>query len=295
MTERSQSTTAAVTEAPDHGRTEGESEVFALPASTAQQRLWFLDRFSKAGSAYNVFAAFEIAGGFEPHLLERSLNLVVARHESLRTTFKAFGGSVTQVITPSLPVRLEAVDASASVATPGMFQQMLVDEVSRPFDLSTGPLVRAKIYRRAADRHVFLIVGHHIVLDGWSMQILLEELAESYNAFAAGSTPTLRALPVQYADYAVWEQQALESNAHEEDLTFWRQYLAGEIAPLNLPKDRPRPAESSYRGQTLPFQISAALTERLSGLAGAEGASFFVAVLSAFAVLLHRYTDQDQI
>jgi amino acid adenylation domain-containing protein len=272
-------------------------EVYVLPASSAQQRLWFLDRFSKAGAAYNVFAAFDLKGPFNVSILEQSVQVVVGRHESLRTTFKASGGTVTQVVAASVAVPVDVITWPAR--SEGDWQPRLEHELTletaRPFDLANGPLLRVKVFRFAPDHHVLIVTSHHIILDGWAIRLLLEEMAEVYRAAVTGTAPSLPALTLQYADYAIWEREGLETDAQRDGLAFWQRHLSGDLPPLNLPSDRPRPLEPSFRGDTVHFRIAGDLAERLTHIGRSEGASFFLTVLAALSAVLQRYASQNDI
>jgi amino acid adenylation domain-containing protein len=269
-------------------------DVFVLPASSTQQRLWFLDRYSKAGAAYNVFAAFTLRGPLRPDLLQRSLNAVAARHESLRTAFTVSEGTLSQVVQTTVQIPLEIVAWPAGLDDPGLAER-LSREAATTFSLSAAPLVRAILFAIEPETHVFFLVSHHIILDGWGQRLLLEETAAVYNALAAGREPALPALALQYGDFAIWEQQALKEGAYDAGLAFWKEHLAGELPVLDLPRDHARPPEPTYRGRTLPFTLKADVSQRLHELARRERASLFVVVLSALATLLHRYTGQTDV
>jgi hypothetical protein len=196
-------------------------DVFVLPASSNQQRLWFLDRFSEAGAAYNVFAAFTLRGPLRPDLLEQSLNLVAARHESLRTAFTTAEGVVSQVVQPTVHLPLEIVAWPQGASDPGL-DARLNEEAAARFNLTAAPLVRAKLFVIDPSTHVFFVVCHHIILDGWGQRLLFEETAAVYNALAAGTEPSLPPLALQYGDFAIWEQESLKTNAYEAGLAFWK-------------------------------------------------------------------------
>jgi amino acid adenylation domain-containing protein len=277
-------------------------DVFVLPASFTQQRLWFLDQSSSGGPAYNVFAAFRLAGPLDVRALERSLQSVVDRHESLRTTFTDSDGELKQVVTPSLTIPIERLDAAArALTTDEALAAYLSAEAARPFDLQRGPLVRVQLVTLlpeagAPDVALLFINTHHTIVDGWSMQLLLDELSESYAAALARRAPSLPDLPIQYGDYAIWQQQtASQGGAAAEGLEFWKRHLQGELGILELPRERPRPATASFRGATLPFHVPAALTRAITDFSRAEGASLFMTMLAALAVVLRRYTGQEDV
>ena len=268
------------------------TEVFVLPASSAQQRLWFLDRLLHSGAAYNVCQAFRLLGPLDCTVLSAALDLVVARHESLRTSFRHVDGELRQIIHPGLTVPLVQVDHSALGAEE--FDAALNADGARPFDLTAPPLLRATVFHVGPGAAVLLIVAHHIVVDGWSMALLLRELADGYHALADGRPPLLPPLPVQYADFTLWEQKLLQGPDHP-DVVFWRTKLQDVVAPLDLPSDRLRTTGRSFRGHLLTFRIEPALTDRLRALSLDGGGSIFIAALTAYAAVLHRSTGATTI
>ena len=219
------------------------------------------------------------------------------RHEALRTTFSVVDGEPVQVVTRDALLELPVVDL---VAEPKAHQeaevQRLIDqEVRHPFDLEQGPLLRAQLLRLAPNEHTLLLVIHHIVFDGWSVGVLFRELSECYRAFATGAAPRLPELPVQYADYAVWQRAWLTGGLAEYQLAYWRAALSGAPVVLELPTDFPRPRTPSYRGASQRLLISQRLLEGLKALSQQEGATLFMTLLAGFDLLLARYTGQDDI
>ena len=267
-----------------------------LPLSFAQQRLWFLDRLLPDKAAYNIPTVWRLRGELDALALERSLNELVARHEMLRTRFVLSGDAPTQVIEPPGAVALPVTDLSAmsEADREARARQIIDTEAHQPFDLEAGPLLRAQLLRLAAEEHLLLLNVHHIASDGWSMGVLWRELSSLYNAFVSGHAPDLPRLPIQYADYAVWQREWLQGEVLEGQLAYWKEKLA-DLSPLELPTDRPRPPVPSYQGAHLTFDLPAPLTQALKELSRREGVTLFMTLLAAFQVLLHRYSGQDDI
>jgi len=256
------------------------------PASFAQERLWFLEQLGDEPGAYNIPLALSLRGSLDPAALEAALNEVVRRHEVLRTTFASEGRSVVQKIAPSLRVPLPVIEIGEDSAET---RRLAREEATRPFDLSTGPLLRTVLLRLGLEEHVLLLTMHHIVSDGWSIGVLLRELSTLHDG---GSLP---ALPVQYADFAAWQQEWLSGDVLEAQLAWWRERLAGAPAVLELPADRPRPAVRSPRGGHRSAWLSAELSDGLAALARGQGATPFMVLLSAFQALLGRLTGQTDL
>ena len=267
-----------------------------LPLSFAQQRLWFLDRLLPNKAAYNIPTVWRLRGQLDALALERSLNELVARHETLRTRFVLSGDAPVQVIEPPSAVALPITDLSAmpQAEREARARQITDTEARQPFDLEAGPLLRAQLLRLAAEEHLLLLNVHHIVSDGWSMGVLWRELSSGYNAFVSGHAPDLPRLPIQYADYAVWQREWLQGEVLEGQLAYWKEKLA-DLSTLELPTDRPRPPVPSYQGAHLTFDLPAPLTQALKELGRREGATLFMTLLAAFQVLLHRYSGQEDI
>ncbi|HMY17352.1 MAG TPA: amino acid adenylation domain-containing protein, partial [Polyangium sp.] len=262
----------------------------ALPLSFAQERLWFLDQLEPNNPFYNSFGAVRLRGRLDVHALERSLLEIVHRHEALRTTFTTVLGRAYQVITTPAPYSLLVVTTDASDVA-----ARVAGEAAAPFDLARGPLLRTTLLRISDREHVLLLTMHHIVSDGWSLDVFVREIAQLYQAFRAGEPSPLPALAIQYADYAAWQRQWLAGKVLEEQIAFWKRRLAGAPAAIELPTDKPRPAVQSHRGAAFPFVLPRELSEALVHLSRAEGATLFMTLLSAFAILLHRYCGHDDI
>lgn len=271
-------------------------EAYIFPLSFAQQRLWFLDQLSPGNSFYNLPLILHLKAPIDTGALERSLNEITRRHEVLRTTFAVADGQPVQIISPALTLSLPVIDLRhLPEGERGAVAQRLADEGAwQPFDLSRGPLLRASLLRLGPFAYVLLLTLHHIVADDWSMRILHEELTTLYNAFAAGLPSPLPELPIQYADYAVWQRDWLQGEALESQLAYWRRQLAG-LTPLELPTDNPRPAVQSFRGASHLLKVLPPLAAALQALSQRRGVTLFMTLLAAFLTLLHRYTGQDDL
>ncbi|WP_415835441.1 amino acid adenylation domain-containing protein, partial [Corallococcus soli] len=268
-----------------------------LPLSFAQQRLWFLDQLEPGSTVYNVPGVLHLDGELDPAALQQSLDALVRRHEVLRTTFNTGSSGPVQRIAPPAACAFERIDLEALSPSERELQlrSLIAEHASRPFDLSRGPLFRAVLVRLEARRHVLLVLTHHIASDGWSVGVMVREFAALYRAFTTHQSPDLPALPVQYADFAVWQRQWLQGEALDARLDYWRQQLAGAPAALELPTDRPRPAIQSFRGASLPVRLSTPVSSALKALARQEGATPFMALLASFQLLLSRYSGQDDV
>jgi amino acid adenylation domain-containing protein len=269
----------------------------ALPLSFAQQRLWFLDQLDPGSALYNMPAALQLHGALDVSALERALNEIVRRHDALRTSFTTIDNQPSQIIAPALTLRLTPISLSA--LPPGerdtQVQALVQAEAQTPFDLAAGPLIRARLLQLDENAHVVLLTLHHIVSDGWSMSILIREVAALYAAFVQGLPSPLPELPLQYADYALWQRQWLTGAVLVRQLDYWTGQLANAPTLLKLPTDRPRPALQSYRGASLPFDLGAPLTGDLQTLSQQQQATLFMTLMAAFQVLLVRYSGQSDI
>jgi amino acid adenylation domain-containing protein len=268
-----------------------------LPLSFAQQRLWFIDQLEPGNAAYNLPFALRLRGALDVDALERGLAAIIHRHETLRTRFVSDGGEPVQVIDPPHPVSLAVVDLTAQPEEEreADLRQLASDEALRPFDLAAGPLLRSTLVRMGDDEHVMLFTMHHAVSDGWSMTVLVREISELYAAFSEGREPSLPALPVQYADFAVWQRAWLSGPVLDGHLDWWRASLAGAPPLLELPTDRPRPLVPSERGASVPFALPADVAEALQALSRREGATLFMTLMAAWQLLLSRYSGQDDV
>lgn len=266
-----------------------------LPLSFAQRRVWFLEQLEPGGSAYTIAVRRPHTGPLDLPALRQALALLVQRHEALRTTFVRVQGQPVQRIGPPHPVDLRIIDVRREPLAERRTaaDRALRIEAARPFDLERGPLFRPCLIRLAEEEHELLFATHHLVTDGWSVNLLARELAAAYDAFARGEEPALPDMPFQYVDYACWQRDRLSGDTLEEQTRFWRTALADAPSALDLPTDRPRGGVA--RGGGCDFRIPADVADRLRALARTEGATLFMTALSAFYVLLGRYSGQHDI
>jgi nonribosomal peptide synthetase DhbF len=260
------------------------------PLSAAQEQLWFIERFAPGVGAYNIPFGVRLRGPLDIGALERALSQIVARHEALRTCFGVSDGQPVQRILPAAPVRLPVAFPVTEGALPGRLNA----EAGAPFDLEHEPPIRFGLLQIAPDDHVLTATMHHICSDGWSASALLTELCELYAADVEGRPAALPELPVQYADFAVWQRERLAAGEYQEHLDYWEQRLAA-LPTLELPTDRPRPPVPSFRGETVSCELPAALVAELRALARAKSVSLFMVLLAGFNVVLARYTGQEDI
>jgi amino acid adenylation domain-containing protein len=267
-----------------------------LPLSFAQQRLWFLDQYEPNSSVYNIPVAFRLMGSLNVGALEQSLNETIRRHESFRTTFSMVDGETVQVIAPSVGFSLAVVDLRdhPEGEREEDARQLAREEARRPFDLARGPLLRSKLLRLGEDDHVLLLTMHHIVSDGWSMEVFFRELSVLYQAFCSGKPSPFPELPIQYADFAVGQREWLQGEVLDRQLSYWKKQL-DNVTPLQLPTDWPRPAVQTYRSGRHSLVLPKDLSAKLRSLSRKEGVTLFMTLLAAFQTLLHRYTGQDDI
>jgi amino acid adenylation domain-containing protein len=273
-----------------------------IPLSYAQQRLWFLDQLQPGGFAYNIQTAVRLTGALDIVALHQSLNEIVRRHEALRTIFTVVEERPIQIVTPAGAAPVTLLDLR-SLAEPGREQQIrrgAIAEARRPFELSSGPLVRATLLRLHAREHVALLTMHHIAADGWSMGVLVRELTALYDAFSAGQAASLPPLPIQYADFALWQREWLKGDVLAAQLAYWKAQLAdagGHRGPalLELPTDHPRPAIQTFRGARQTLVLPRPLVDTLAALSRRESVTLFMALLAAFQTLLARYSGQNDI
>ncbi|WP_437755167.1 amino acid adenylation domain-containing protein [Sorangium sp. So ce1389] len=267
-------------------------DVFVLPMSFAQERLWFLAQLEPDSASYNLAAAVRLTGSLDADLVDRCVAEIVRRHEVLRTTFDVIDGQPAQVIRPEGATRVPRVDLTGlpEPQRDAEGRRLIEREARRPFDLTSGPLLRLLLLRMREDEHVLVWVVHHIVFDGWSTNLVLQEFAALYAAFAGGRPSPLPELPLQYADFAHWQRQRLESGALQSQLAYWTRRLAGQEALLELPTDRPRPAIQRYRGARYFFRLPAALVDALRALARQEETTLYAVLVAGFKAFLARIT-----
>ncbi len=268
-----------------------------LPLSFAQERLWFLDRLQPGSPFYNLPMAVEMRGALSVPALAASLGEVVRRHEALRTSFPLMAGSPAQLVAPALDAAPPLVDLGGlpAAASESEAARLMRASAVRPFDLAAGPLLRSVLLRLAGERHVLLLDLHHIVTDGWSMALLMQEVSALYRSAVSGEPSSVPELPVQYADFALWQREWLSGAVLEEQIAWWRRSLAGAPHVLALPTDRPRPALQSLRGAHASALLPAGLTRDLQGLSQRQGVTPFMTLLALFGVLLHRATGVEDL
>lgn len=268
-----------------------------IPLSAAQQRLWLLDQLHPGSPVYNVPVALHLKGSLNLPALHRSLQSIIERHESLRTVFTVVNDVPVQEITSQKLKELPLIDLSAGSEEEKKqnLQRRLVEEARRPFDLKNDLMLRALVFRTGVEAHVLFLNIHHIACDEWSMGVLFRELGILYEAFCGGRNPTLEELPIQYADFAVWQCDCLQGEALKKPLQYWKDKLRGTLPVLELPADRQRPAERTHDGATIRYTFPANLSLGLKTLCRDEGVTLFMVLLAAFKTLLHRYTGQEDI
>ena len=272
-------------------------QVQSSPLSSAQQRLWFLDQLESNSPLYNLPSVARLSGALDVAALEKSLNTILARHESLRTRFISREGEPAQVIDEDVNLELRQQDLTHmdEAEREAEMQRLVREEVTRPFNLSTDRLLRATLLRLKADEHVLVLNMHHIISDEWSVGVLFRELSALYRGFVEGKPATVPELPIQYSDYALWQREWVQSEGFQKQLRFWKEQLSGNPPPVELPTDHPRRAKSISRGAGQWRRLRPELTEELKQLAGRERATLFMVLLAAFKALLWRYTRQEDI
>jgi hypothetical protein len=263
----------------------------SLPLSYAQQRLWFLEQLEPGGNTYNVPVGVRLSGALEVEALRQTLQEVVRRHEVLRTRFVEVGGQPVQVIEQALELALAVEDVSELAGV----ERVAAQEAQAGFDLEHGPLLRVRLLRLSAEEHVLLLTMHHIISDGWSMSVLVREVAGLYEAYRHGEASPLPELALQYADFAVWQRQWLESGVLAEQMGYWRQQLGGELPPLQIATARVRELGGSQHGAGEHLMLSAELSEQLKSLSRREGVTLFMLLLAAWQTLLYRYTGHTDV
>ncbi|MCH9648635.1 MAG: amino acid adenylation domain-containing protein [Deltaproteobacteria bacterium] len=268
-----------------------------MPVTFAQERLWLLEQMDPGSAAFQVSASLRLGGPLASRPLEQSLTLLVARHEALRTTLPKVDGGPCQMILPPAPFPLPVVDLShlepeqrAAVA-----EKLSEEDVGTPFDLAAGPLFRATLAHLGPQEHVLLLNTHHAISDGWSMGILVRELVTVYGELVQGRQPELPALPLQLADFAVWQRQRLQGEFLEEQVSYWKEQLSGAPMVLELPTDGPRPAVQTFRGGRQQLALPKALAASLKEVGRRDGATLFMTLLAALALILRRHTGQQDL
>ena len=267
------------------------------PASIDQERLWFIDQLQPGNTAYNIFNASRIRGSLNVPIMERVINELIQRHEVLRTTLKSVDGLPVQVIAPELKITLEPVSLEhlPEAERYGEAVRLTTEEFARPFDLEKGPLVRVGLLRLAQDDFVLQVNMHHAITDRWSFAVFEKELAVLYQAFATGHPSPLPELPIQFADYAVWQRERMNGDEYKKDLEYWLKQLAGAPFVLDFPTDFPRPPIQNFRGARVYVSYPKSLLDGLKELSRREGVTMFMTLMAAFKTLIYRYTNQHDI
>ncbi|MGH9650198.1 MAG: condensation domain-containing protein, partial [Terriglobales bacterium] len=266
------------------------------PLSYAQQRLWFLAQIG-ASEAYHIFYGLRLKGALDRGALRRALERIVARHEALRTTFIVIEGEPIQRIAAPQESRFHLVEhdlAGASDAEASL-KDLVREEAASEFDLEAGPLIRGRLIRLGEEEHALLITMHHIVSDGWSMEVLIRELSALYGAFAHGEEDPLPELSLQYADYAVWQRQWMEGEILRQQGEYWERTLGGAPALLELPTDHPRPAEQEYAGGWVRVELDEELSRGLKELSKKHGMTLYMTLLAGWGALLARLSGQQEV
>jgi non-ribosomal peptide synthetase component F/NAD(P)-dependent dehydrogenase (short-subunit alcohol dehydrogenase family)/acyl carrier protein len=277
--------------------TVAEDEVYVFPMSFAQRRMWFLYQMDSLSPAYNVPLALRLHGTLHKNVLERCLNVLLARHEVLRTTYDMLNNEPVQMIASAQTISLDYIDVRMLPESQREFevQQQVRTESQRPFDLVRGPVLRATLFALSDQEHIFLLNFHHIAVDGLSLGVFYKELQTLYNAFLAGQPSPLPPLPIQYADFAEWQLKQLQGETYQKLIQYWRNRLAGELPQLRIPAN-PRPsAEHSAQGERQFFTHPSQLVERVKALCQQTGTTMFMTLLAAYQTLLHRCSGQDDI
>jgi amino acid adenylation domain-containing protein/non-ribosomal peptide synthase protein (TIGR01720 family) len=269
----------------------------ALPLSFSQQRLWFLDQLEPMSNAYNIPAVVRLRGPFTPEVFKQAVEEVMRRHESLRTYFVTEHGRARQEISEVTGLSVPVLDLTSYEAgdREREVRRLATAETRKPFDLTSGPLLRLTVLKLSEAEHVLLLVMHHIVSDGWSMGVLMRELTVLYDAFSRGEKSSLTELSIQYADYAIWQREWLQGEVLEQQMKYWRERLQGAPPVLELPTDHARPAVQTLRGAIAHRRLPAELLQQVNVLSRREGVTLYMSVLAAFVVMLSRYSGQHEI
>ncbi|MEO0834942.1 MAG: 4-hydroxyphenylpyruvate dioxygenase, partial [Cyanobacteria bacterium J06642_3] len=268
-----------------------------IPLSLTQERLWFLYKLEPDSSAYNIPLVLEIKGVLQINTLERAIAEIVRRHETLRTNFDLIDNTPLQLISPSRDIPLKVVDLRSLSVSEGtaQLQELMETEIHRPFELTQEALLRTTLFQQTPDTQVLLVMMHHIVSDGWSLEIFTKELATIYAGIVDQQSSTLPELSIQYADFAHWQREYLQGEIYEAQLNYWQQQLAGLAPLLELPTDKTRPAIQSFHGGVERFNLSPELTSKLQNISKESGATLFMTLLASFATLLSRYSNSRDI
>ncbi|MBE8964966.1 amino acid adenylation domain-containing protein [Nostocales cyanobacterium LEGE 12452] len=273
----------------------GKPQIF--PISFAQQRLWFIDQLQPGNFANHIWTALRLTGFLRKSALLQTIDTIVRRHEVLRTTFATMEEKPVQIIIPSLSLSLPTINLEelTEIKQEAEIKKLVIQEVQQPFNLSQAPLLRATLLRLKETEHILVFTMHHIISDGWSMGVLIEEVTALYEAFSKGQPSPLAELPIQYVDFASFQRQQLQGEVLKSQLSYWKQQLEGAPELLELPTDKPRPAIGSFQGSTYSFELSDELHIALNKLSQQHGTTLFMTLLAAFKILLCRYTGSEDI
>lgn len=268
-----------------------------LPVSWAQQRLWFIDQLEGGGAAYNVPMMLRLHGQLDVRALQDALDILLQRHEILRTTFVAVEGEPRQEITPESSLALQFFDFGgySAIENAAQVRRHSAAEAHERFDLRCGPLIRARLLRLSTDEHILLVTMHHITSDGWSIGVLIRELAELYSARREGRAHRLQPLPIHYADYALWQRAGLQGEVFDRQVSYWHKRLEGATPEIELPTDRPRPAAQAYHGDNIRLELDAQLSAHLNALARRHGMTLFMVLYAGWSILLARLSGQEDV
>ena len=272
-----------------------EPETGTYPVSSAQESLWFMEQLAPATPTYNLPEAWRLKGHLDSTALQRSLDEVVRRQEILRTNIQARDGKPEQVILSSARIELQVIKLPQSENSEEELQRQLQSESRRPFNLGRAPLARAVLFQRAPEDHVLLLNLHHIISDAWSQRVFMRELAQWYTGFAGGKASAAASLPIQYADFTLWQREMTQSEAGRRDLEYWQEKLRKPFNPLLLPSDHPRRAKRSWAGATQFCELPGTLVDALRDLSRRQSVTLFMTLLAGFKTLLHRYTQEEDI
>jgi hypothetical protein len=285
---------AAVDDSSSQETLAKSEEVYVFPTSFAQQRLWLFDQLERSSPLYNITSGVRLDGPLDLDALSRTFDEIIRRHEVLRTTFSLVHEQPVQVIGPPrhLPLVLEDLSQLPEAEAEAEAGRLLRADAHKPFDLSLGPLLRVLVVRLSEAGHVIIFSLHHIISDGWSMDVLEREVSALYGSYARGLESPLAELEIQYADYAVWQREWLQGEVLESELGYWRKQLGGTLPVLELPADGVRPALQSYHGAAESFEVAAATAQGLKELSGRQGVTLYMTLLAAFQTLLYRYSGQ---
>jgi amino acid adenylation domain-containing protein len=268
-----------------------------IPLSFSQQRLWFIDQLYHGSAFYNIPIAFHIKGELNITALQQSLNEILKRHEIWRTNFTLINGEPIQEIASDFTWNLPIINLEhlSGKYWEGEVKKLVAESATKPFNLAKGLLVRASLLRLSEEEYILLVTMHHIITDGWSCGVFLRELSTLYGAFSTNQPSPLPELPIQYADFTIWQRDRTQGEFLATQLNYWKQQLSGELPVLQLPTDRPRPSVTTFAGAKQYFTFSKALTDELRQLSQREDSTLFMSLLAVFNILLYRYTDQEDI